>query len=66
MSFTAAELTYLREQPIGHLCTVDRNGAPQIRPVGVHVSPDQEGIDIGGHALASTQKWRNVIGNPQV
>ncbi|MCV7204634.1 PPOX class F420-dependent oxidoreductase [Mycolicibacterium peregrinum] len=66
MTFTAAELAYLREQPIGRLCTVDRNGAPQIRPVGVHVSPDQEGIDIVGHALASTQKWRNVIGNQQV
>ena len=66
MTFTAAELAYLREQPIGRLCTVDRNGAPQIRPVGVHVRPDQEGIDIVGHALASTQKWRNVIGNQQV
>ena len=66
MTFTAAELAYLREQPIGRLCTVDRNDAPQIRPVGVHVSPDQDGVDIVGHALASTQKWRNVIGNQQV
>ncbi|MDO3240870.1 PPOX class F420-dependent oxidoreductase [Mycolicibacterium fortuitum] len=66
MTFTAAELTYLRGQSIGRLCTVDRDGAPQIRPVGVHLSPDQQGIDIVGHALASTQKWRNVIGNPQV
>lgn len=66
MTFTAAELSYLREQSIGRLCTVDRDGAPQIRPVGVHLSPDQQGVDIVGHALASTQKWRNVIGNPRV
>ncbi|MGA5545447.1 PPOX class F420-dependent oxidoreductase [Mycobacterium sp. NPDC051198] len=66
MTFTAAELAYLREQPIGRLSTVDRNGAPQIRPVGVHLGPDDATIDIVGHALASTQKWRNVIGNPQV
>lgn len=66
MTFTAAELAYLREQPIGRLCTVDRNGAPQIRPVGVHLGADDATIDIVGHALASTQKWRNVIDNPQV
>ncbi|WP_243858317.1 PPOX class F420-dependent oxidoreductase [Mycobacterium sp. DL440] len=29
-------------------------------------SPDDTTIDIVGHALASTQKWRNVLGNPQV
>ncbi|WP_273733801.1 PPOX class F420-dependent oxidoreductase [Mycolicibacterium septicum] len=66
MTFTAAELTYLREQPIGRLSTVGRDGDPQIRPVGVHLSPGGSGIDIVGHALASTQKWRNVLRNPQV
>lgn len=66
MTFTAAELCYLREQPIGRLSTVGRNGDPQIRPVGVHLGPDAATIDIVGHALASTQKWRNVLGNPQV
>ncbi|MCG7606659.1 MULTISPECIES: PPOX class F420-dependent oxidoreductase [Mycobacterium] len=66
MTFTPAELAFLREQPIGRLCTVGRTGDPQIRPVGVHLSPDGDGIDIVGHALASTQKWRNVVRNPQV
>lgn len=66
MTFTPAELTYLREQPIGRLCTVGRHGDPQIRPVGVHLGPDDATIDIVGHALASTQKWRNVLRNPQV
>ena len=66
MTFTTAELAYLREQPIGRLSTVGRNGDPQIRPVGVHLGPDDATIDIVGHALASTQKWRNVLANPQV
>ncbi len=61
MTFTAAELAYLRDQPIGRLATVGRHGDPQIRPVGVHLSPDEAGIDIVGHALASTQKWRNAV-----
>ncbi|MGW4096739.1 PPOX class F420-dependent oxidoreductase [Mycobacterium sp. NPDC004974] len=66
MTFTPAELAYLREQSIGRLSTVGRDGDPQIRPVGVHLSPDEAGIDIVGRALASTQKWRNVLRNPQV
>lgn len=64
--FTAAELAYLREQPVGRLCTIGRAGDPQIRPVGVHLGPGDATIDIVGHALATTQKWRNVIGNPKV
>ncbi|WP_286144046.1 PPOX class F420-dependent oxidoreductase [Mycobacterium sp. D16R24] len=47
------------------LCTIGSDGDPQIRPVGVYLGPDAA-IDIVGHALASTQKWRNVIGNPRV
>ncbi|MEN3221008.1 PPOX class F420-dependent oxidoreductase [Mycolicibacterium porcinum] len=66
MTFTPAELAYLREQPIGRLSTVGGAGDPQIRPVSVHLSPDEDGVDIVGHALASTQKWRNVLRNPQV
>ncbi len=66
MTFTPAELAYLRQEPIGRLCTVSRHGDPQIRPVGVHLGPDDATVDIVGHALASTQKWRNVLHNPQV
>ncbi|WP_078313034.1 MULTISPECIES: PPOX class F420-dependent oxidoreductase [unclassified Mycobacterium] len=65
MAFTPSEREFLRLQPIGRLCTLGADGDPQIRPVGVHLSPDGA-IDIVGHALASTQKWRNVIGNPRV
>lgn len=55
MTFTAAELTYLREQPIGRLCTI-----------GPDLGPEDATIDIVGHALASTQKWHNVLRNPRV
>jgi pyridoxamine 5'-phosphate oxidase family protein len=66
MTFTPAELAYLHEQPIGRLCTIGPAGEPQIRPVGVHLGPDGTTVDIVGHALAKTQKWRNVIRNPRV
>lgn len=66
MTFTPNEQEFLRQQPIGRLCTVGPGGDPQIRPVGVHLGADGATIEIVGHALASTQKWRNVIGNPRV
>ncbi|MEB3069921.1 PPOX class F420-dependent oxidoreductase [[Mycobacterium] vasticus] len=66
MTFTPAELDYLRDQQIGRLATLGPVGDPQIRPVGVHLGPDDATIDIVGHALSKTQKWRNVIRDPQV
>ena len=66
MTFTPAELAYLRNQPIGRFCTIGPAGEPQIRPVGVHIGPDGSTIDIVGHAFGRTQKWRKVIRNPKV
>lgn len=66
MTFTPAELDYLRDEPIGRLATIGPAGDPQIRPVGVHLGPGDGTIDVVGHALATTQKWRNVIRNPNV
>ncbi|MUM17011.1 PPOX class F420-dependent oxidoreductase [Mycobacterium sp. CBMA271] len=66
MAFTPSERRFLRRQPIGRLCTIGPGGAPQIRPIGVHLGPDGATIDVVGHNLALTQKWRNVIGNPRV
>ncbi|MBN7301323.1 PPOX class F420-dependent oxidoreductase [Mycobacteroides abscessus] len=65
MTFTPGEQQFLRQQSIGRLCTVGPSGEPQIRPVGVHLGADGR-IEIVGHALSSTQKWRNVINNPRV
>lgn len=66
MTFTPEERKFLHQAPIGRLCTIGPAGDPQIRPVSVHLGPDDTTIDIVGRALASTQKWRNVIGNPRV
>lgn len=66
MTFTPAELAYLRDQPIGRLATIGPAGDPQIRPVSVHLGPDGATIDIVGKALTRTQKWRNVIRDPRV
>ncbi|TQM31717.1 PPOX class F420-dependent oxidoreductase [Nocardia bhagyanarayanae] len=66
MVFTQAEIEFLEQQPIGRFGTVGPNDDPQIRPVGVHLAEDRRTVDVVGHALAATQKWRNVLRNPRV
>lgn len=65
MTFTAAETDYLRSQLLGRLCTLGPTGAPQVRPVGVHLGPEGT-IDVYGFDLDKSQKWRNVQADPRV
>jgi len=58
--FTPAELRYLRDQPLGRLATVDEQHAPQVVPVGFFVDEQTGEVSIGGIALGSTRKFRNV------
>ncbi|RFU85011.1 PPOX class F420-dependent oxidoreductase [Streptomyces triticagri] len=63
--FSAAERDYLASQRLGRLATVDASGQPQANPVGFYLQDDGS-ILIGGYALATTKKWRNLLGNPKV
>jgi pyridoxamine 5'-phosphate oxidase family protein len=67
--FSAAELAYLRGGPptrLGRLATVDGRGVPQNSPVGFRVEAETNTIVIGGYALGTTRKFRNVAANPYV
>ena len=64
--FSAAELAYLDEQPLGRLATIGPDGAPQVRPVGFRVDPETGCIDIPGLDNPNTQKWRNVVRDGRV
>lgn len=60
-----AERAYLSSQRLGRLATVDPSGQPQANPVGFF--PQDDGtILIGGYALGTTKKWRNLQANPKV
>ena len=58
--FTPDELSYLRGQRLGRLATVDEQHAPQVVPVGFFVDEQTGEVAIGGIALGSTRKFRNV------
>lgn len=64
--FTERELTYLREQSLGRLATVRQDGTPQNNPVGFGYNEELQTIDIGGHNMAASQKFRNVAAGSKV
>lgn len=63
--FTDIEIEYLRSQRLGRLATAQPNGTLQVSPVGFHYNPVTETIDIGGHRMDASKKYRNVAANQQ-
>jgi len=64
--FTDKEIDYLRGQPLGRMATADRDGAPHIAPVGFRLGPGEETIEIGGHGMSNSKKWRDLEANPKI
>ena len=64
--FTKRELEYISEQRLGRLATVDIAGNPHVVPVGFRHNPETDTIEIGGHNIAQTQKWRDAGRHPSV
>ena len=60
-SFTRNEIEYLGNGLLGRLATVGPDGTPHIAPVGMIFRNAQlDTIDIGGHDLTSTKKFRDA------
>lgn len=62
--FTESELSYLKSQHLGRLATQKPNGTLQNSPVGMfQYNPDTRTIDIAGHNMDASRKYRNVADN---
>jgi len=59
-AFTEEELRYLGGQRLGRLATVDGKGEPHVVPVSFRHNADLDTIDIGGHNLTRSKKFRDV------
>jgi pyridoxamine 5'-phosphate oxidase family protein len=59
-AFTELEIEYLRHQRLGRLATVDAKGRPHVVPVTFRYNAQRETIDIGGHNLANSKKFRDA------
>lgn len=65
-SFTAGEVAYVAAKRLGRLATIAPDGSPQVNPVSCYYNPEQDSIDISGHNMASSRKYRNLKANPRV
>ena len=59
--FTPQEQEYLRSQRLGRMATIDRKGDLHVVPVGFRYNPELDTIDIGGHNIAETKKYRDAL-----
>ena len=59
--FTEAELRYLTGgRQLGRLATVGSDGTPHVVPVGWIYNAASDTIDVGGHELEQSKKFRDV------
>ncbi|MEU9834107.1 PPOX class F420-dependent oxidoreductase [Streptosporangium sp. NPDC048047] len=65
-ALTAGEIAYIIARRLGRLATVAPDGSPQVNPVSCYHNPATGTLDIGGHAMAASRKYRNVRENPRV
>lgn len=59
--FTDEEKLYLQSQRLGRLATLGANGDLHVVPVGFRYNPEQDTIDIGGHNIVPTKKYRDAL-----
>jgi len=60
--FTEAELRYLvGGRQLGRVATVGADGTPHVVPVAWIYNAVRDTIDIGGHELERTKKFRDVV-----
>ena len=65
--FTDAELRYLAGgQQLGRIATVGADGTPHVVPVAWIYNAARETIDVGGHQLERTKKFRDVARSGRV
>ena len=58
--FTRGEIEYLGGQRLGRLATVNRAGEPHVVPVSFRYNADLDTIDVGGHNLGRSRKFRDA------
>ena len=65
-NFTPAEIEYFNSQRLGRLATVNKAGDPHVVPVGFRYNPELDTIDIGGHNIVPTKKYREAVQHGRV
>jgi len=64
VQLTRPQIEYLSSQRLGRIATTGADGKPHVVPTSFRHNPDLGTIDIGGHHVATTKKYRDVQANP--
>ncbi|HLZ61416.1 MAG TPA: PPOX class F420-dependent oxidoreductase [Ktedonosporobacter sp.] len=64
--FTSAEVEYLQSQHLGRLATANEQGDLHVVPVGFRYNPEHDCIDIGGHNIVASKKYREALRHGRV
>ena len=62
--FTPAEIALLQSQRIGHLATVSARGEPHVVPVRYRYNPALDAVELGGHGMGTSKKYRDAAASP--
>jgi pyridoxamine 5'-phosphate oxidase family protein len=60
---TNAQIAYLKSQLLGRLATAGADHKPHVVPTSYRYNPEHRTIDVGGHHVATTKKYRDVRAN---
>src|SRR4051812_47141167 len=61
---STAQIEYLAGQRLGRLATAGADRRPHVVPTSFRYNADLGTVDIGGHHVATTKKYRDVQANP--
>jgi pyridoxamine 5'-phosphate oxidase family protein len=64
--FTEKETEYLRGQRLARIATVGSDGSPHVVPVGFRLNAEANAIEVGGHGLSRSKKWRDLQADPRI
>jgi pyridoxamine 5'-phosphate oxidase family protein len=57
---TAAQIDYLASQMLGRLATAGTDHRPHVVPTSFRYNAELGTVDVGGHRMANTKKYRDV------
>lgn len=64
MTFTDAEISFLRSAQLGRIATASGSGEPDVAVVGYRLHDDMS-VEVGGMDNTKTRKYHNVKANPR-
>ena len=64
IELTPAQIEYLASQRLGRIATAGADNKPHVVPTSFRYNPELGTVDIGGHHVATTKKYRDVQANP--